>query len=133
MTNGWFPHSATVLFNRKIREAFEWFNYGYTFSSHPLGSALAVKMLDIIKSGKYKSSYSLIEQGVQSIKKKQKSYGIRHIRRNGLMLAFEFAPKTDTEAIERQALLEGIILCGAYNNSKVVGACLPLSAGERGL
>lgn len=127
MTNGYFPYSATILFNEKIKDTFKWFNYGFTFSSHPIGSALASKMLKIIKSGKYRSNYLLIDRKLESI---IKNSNLKEVRKNGLMLGFELKDHLKVEDIEKKARESGFILSGGHTNPQTICACLPLSARE---
>lgn len=105
LTAGYFPMGAVILgpeLSKRLQdasEAIEEFPHGFTASGHPVGSAIALKAIDVIlKEGLFEQAKALIptfNAGLQALF--DKHHHIGEVRGKGLMGALEAVRDPDTK------------------------------------
>lgn len=113
MSNGYFPLAACCVTNN-IFDNIKFFNHGFTFSGHPVGSAAGLALLDELNT----FDHSRFNKPLVHEK-------IKEHRIVGCMGAIEFNKKTDAIRFKRNMRQVGYILEEASENINSVCYCLP--------
>jgi adenosylmethionine-8-amino-7-oxononanoate aminotransferase len=115
MSNGYFPLAACLV-SENISTQLKFFNHGYTFSGHPVGSAAGLAMIKELK--KINIDYSKFNKKITNDK-------IKEHRIAGCMGAIEFYKKTDSLRFVNMIRNNGYIVENASENLNSVVYCLP--------
>lgn len=113
IANGYFPLAACCVTN-DILDNIKFFNHGFTFSGHPVGSAAGIAMLEEVK---------LLDHS--RFQKKIIHEKIKEHRIVGCMGAMEFFKKTDAIRFKKNMKKNGYIVEEASENINSVCYCLP--------
>ena len=113
MSNGYFPLAACCVTDN-IFDNIKFFNHGFTFSGHPVGSAAGLALLDELTT----FDHSTFNKTIVHEK-------IKEHRIVGCMGAVEFNKKTDAIRFKRDMRAQGYILEEASENINSVCYCLP--------
>ena len=112
ITNGYFPMGACLTKNHMLNDI-KFFNHGFTYSGHPIGCAVALKVLQILDNNK-----SLINHN-----KFFKSENIT--RQIGCMGAIDFDSSKRSLKFLKDMLDDGYILEYGSENINTIVYCLP--------
>jgi len=112
ITNGYFPMGACLTKNHML-DNIKFFNHGFTYSGHPIGCAVALKVLQILDNNK-----SLINHN-----KFFKSENIT--RQIGCMGAIDFDSSKRSLKFLKDMLDDGYILEYGSENINTIVYCLP--------
>lgn len=115
MSNGYFP-LAGCLISENISAQLKFFNHGFTFSGHPVGSAAGLAMLDELAN--VNIGHSRFNTVITDSK-------IKEHRIAGCMGAIEFYKKTDSLRFVNKIRDRGYIVESASENINSVVYCLP--------
>jgi len=107
ITNGYFPMGACLI-NERIEKSIKMFNHGFTYSGHPIGSAVALETLNQIK----KTNLDHIQ-----IKSATRQYGC--------MGAIDFETSKQSLTFIKKMRKEGYILEDGSENITTAVFCLP--------
>jgi acetylornithine aminotransferase len=118
IANGYFPLAACCV-TKNIIDNVKFFNHGFTFSGHPVGSAAGLAMLKELKSFNHNKFNKILQHN--------KIYEHRIV---GCMGAIEFNKKTDAIRFKKTMKLNGYILEEASENSNSICYCLPYIFSE---
>lgn len=113
ISNGYFPLAACCVTNN-IFDNIKFFNHGFTFSGHPVGSAAGLALLDELNT----FDHSRFNNPLVHEK-------IKEHRIVGCMGAIEFNKKTDAIRFKHNMRHKGYILEEASENINSVCYCLP--------
>lgn len=113
ISNGYFPLAACCVTNN-IFDNIKFFNHGFTFSGHPVGSAAGLALLNELTT----FDHSRFNKPLVHEK-------IKEHRIVGCMGAIEFNKKTDAIRFKRNMRQAGYILEEASENINSVCYCLP--------
>jgi adenosylmethionine-8-amino-7-oxononanoate aminotransferase len=116
ITNGYFPMGACLTKNHML-DNIKFFNHGFTYSGHPIGCAVALKVLQIL------SNTSLFNH-----KKFLKNKNIT--RQVGCMGAIDFESSKKSLKFLKDMLNEGYILEYGSENLNTIVYCLPYIMNE---
>ena len=111
ITNGYFPMGACLTKNHML-DGIKFFNHGFTYSGHPIGCAVALKVLQIL------SNTSLFNH-----KKFSKNKNIT--RQVGCMGAIDFDSSKKSLKFLKDMLNDGYILEYGSENLNTIVYCLP--------
>lgn len=114
ISNGYFPLSACLITN-EIASRIKFFNHGFTFSGHPVGSAVGLAMLEYCKNG---FDHSRLQTPIND------SSIIEH-RQQGCMGAIEFERRTRSMKFVRTMRNKGYMVEEASENINSVVYCIP--------
>lgn len=120
MSNGYFPLAGCLL-SENIVSQIKFFNHGFTFSGHPVGSAAGLAMLDELN--KFDLDYKKFD-------KKIIHPSIKEHRIFGCMGAIEFFKKTDSLRFITNIRSRGYMVETASENLNSVCYCLPYIFSE---
>lgn len=112
ITNGYFPMGACLTKNHML-DNIKFFNHGFTYSGHPIGCAVALKVLQILDNNK-----SLINHN-----KFFKSENVT--RQIGCMGAIDFDSSKRSLKFLKDMLDDGYILEYGSENINTIVYCLP--------
>lgn len=115
MSNGYFP-LAGCLISENISAQLKFFNHGFTFSGHPVGSAAGLAMLDELAN--VNIGHSRFNTLISDSK-------IKEHRIAGCMGAIEFYKKTDSLRFVNKIRDRGYVVENASENINSVVYCLP--------
>jgi|TARA_B110000908_G_scaffold47914_1_gene58497 adenosylmethionine-8-amino-7-oxononanoate aminotransferase len=114
ISNGYFPLSACLIKN-DISNRIKFFNHGFTFSGHPIGSAVGLAMLEHCKEG---FDHSRLQLSIDD------TTIVEH-RQQGCMGAIEFERRTRSMKFVRVMRSKGYMLEDASENINSVVYCIP--------
>tara|TARA_B110000503_G_C7171071_1_gene424302 strand:+ start:512 stop:1642 length:1131 start_codon:yes stop_codon:yes gene_type:complete len=115
MSNGYFP-LAGCLVSENISSQLKFFNHGFTFSGHPVGSAAGLAMLDELNHS---------NMSHKRFDRKIVHNSIKEHRVVGCMGAIEFYKKTDSLRFTNKIRNKGYMVEAASENLNSVVYCLP--------
>jgi adenosylmethionine-8-amino-7-oxononanoate aminotransferase len=115
MSNGYFP-LAGCLVSERISSKLKFFNHGFTFSGHPVGSAAGLAVIDELE----KNGFSHQRYNKKIVHERVKDHRIV-----GCMGAIEFYKKTDSLKFVNKIREKGYITENASENLNSVVYCLP--------
>lgn len=115
ISNGYFPLGACLVKNH-IAEKIKFFNHGFTFSGHPIGSAVGLEMINQLK--KSNLNHDRFNKPIKSNKI------IKH-RIVGCMGSIEFSSKSKSLKFVNLMRKNKYILETASENLNSVVYCLP--------
>ena len=116
ITNGYFPMGA-CLTKKHMLDGIKFFNHGFTYSGHPIGCAVALKVIQIL------SNTSLFNH-----KKFLKNKNIT--RQIGCMDAIDFDSSKKSLKFLKNMLIDGYILEYGSENLNTIVYCLPYIMNE---
>lgn len=121
MSNGYFP-LAGCLINARINDQIKFFNHGFTFSGHPVGSAAGLAMLNELEN--YDFNFKKFNKKINSSK-------VKEHRIVGCMGAIEFIKRTDALRFVKKMRQKNYIIESASENLNSVCYCLPYIMTEQ--
>jgi acetylornithine/N-succinyldiaminopimelate aminotransferase len=112
ITNGYFPMGACLTKNHML-DNIKFFNHGFTYSGHPIGCAVALKVLQLLLSNK-------------SLFNHNKFFKSKDITRQiGCMGAIDFNSSKRSLKFLKDMLTDGYILEYGSENINTIVYCLP--------
>ena len=112
ITNGYFPMGACLTKNHML-DNINFFNHGFTYSGHPIGCAVALKVLQLLKNNNNFFNHN-------------KFYKEKNITRQiGCMGAIDFDSSKKSLTFLKNMLNEGYILEYGSQNINTIVYCLP--------
>ena len=118
ITNGYFPMGACLTKNHMLDDI-RFFNHGFTYSGHPIGCAVALKVLQILLNNK-------------SLLNHNKFFKSENITRQiGCMGAIDFNSSKRAFKFLKDMLDDGYILEYGSENINTIVYCLPYIMKEK--
>lgn len=115
MSNGYFP-LAGCLVSERISSKLKFFNHGFTFSGHPVGSAAGLAVINELEK---------INLSHKRFDKKITHERVKDHRIVGCMGSIEFYKKTDSLRFVKKIRERGYMIENASENLNSVVYCLP--------